>query len=145
MKLKHGLYGLAQSPALWYGTTGTTLLGIGFTPTASDPCVYTYGCDETLTILPRYVDGILLSEYHQKVLQRLKALIDRFVMADMVDVSIILGMSVSRDYDKGALNISQADYLQNVLERFGILECNTVKTPGYGPKLSNANSRRKSY
>ena len=145
MKIKRNIFRLAQSPALRHVAIDPALIGIGFTPTASDPCVYTYGCDETLTILTRYVDGILLSEYHQKVLQRLKALIDRFVMADMVDVSIILGMSVSRDYDKGALNISQADYLQNVLERFGILECNTVKTPGYGPKLSNANSRRKSY
>ena len=79
-------------------------------------------------------------------MQRLKkAPIDRFAKTDMGEVSLILRMSVSRDYDKGALNISQADYLQNVLERFGILECNTFKTPGYGPKLSNANSRRKSY
>ena len=69
MKLKHGLYGLAQSPALWYETTGTTLLGIGFTPTASDPCVYTYGRDN-LAILTLCVDNILLNEANQKVVQR---------------------------------------------------------------------------
>ena len=112
MKLKHGLYGLAQSPALWYETTGTTLIGIGFTPTASDPCVNTYGYDDTLAILIFCVDDILLSGADYRVAQRVKnAFMDRLAMTDMDEVSLILGMSVSRDYDKGTLTISQADYL----------------------------------
>ena len=45
MKLKHNLYGLAQSPALWYGIIDTALPGINFITTASDPCVHTYGRD----------------------------------------------------------------------------------------------------
>lgn len=39
MKLKRSLYGLSQSPALWYDTIDVALLGIGFTPTSSDPYV----------------------------------------------------------------------------------------------------------
>ena len=58
------------------------------------------------------MDDILLSGANQKVVQRLeKALMDLFAMTDMDEVSLILGMSVSRDYDKGTLTISQADYL----------------------------------
>ena len=65
------------------------------------------------------------------MMQRLKkAPIDRFAKTDMGEVSLILRMSVSRDYDKGPLTISQATCLQIVLERFGMLECNTVNTPG---------------
>ena len=142
MKLKHGLYGLAQSPALWYGTTGTTLLGIGFTPTASDPCVNTYGYDDTLAILIFCVDDILLSGADYRVAQRVKnAFMDRLAMTDMDEVSLILGMSVCRDYDNITLTISQADYLQSVLKRFGKLQCNRVNT------VSNylTSSRRKSY
>ena len=68
MKLKLSLYGLAQSPSLWNGSIDTAL-GIGFTPTASDPCVYTYGRDN-LAILTLCVDNILLNEANQKVVQR---------------------------------------------------------------------------
>ena len=53
---------------------------------------------------------------------------DRFAITDTGEVSLILGMSISRDYDKGTLTMSQADYLHNVLERFGMLECNSQHT-----------------
>ena len=112
MKLKRSLCGLARSRALWHRTIDTAFLDIGFIPTTSDPCVYTYGRDSALTILTIYVDDILFSGANQKVVQRLeKALMDLFAMTDMDEVSLILGMSVSRDYDKGTLTISQADYL----------------------------------
>lgn len=45
-------------------------------------------------------------------------------------------MSVTIVYDKGFLPTSQANYLHNVLDRYGMLECNTVETPRYGPELS---------
>ena len=95
-----------------------------------------------MTILTLYVDDILLSGANQKVVQRLeKALMDLFAMTDMDEVSLILGMSVCRDYDNITLTISQADYLQSVLKRFGKLQCNRVNT------VSNylTSSRRKSY
>lgn len=50
MNRKRSLYGLAQSPALSYGTIDTALLSIGFTPAAFDPVVYTYGRDDTWMI-----------------------------------------------------------------------------------------------
>lgn len=63
MKLKRSLYGLAQAPALWYGTIDASQLEIGFTPTKSDPCVYTDGHikDNDFAIPTLYVDDILLA------------------------------------------------------------------------------------
>lgn len=60
-----------------------------------------------------------------EVVKRLiKALMDRFSTTDMVDVSLILGMAATRDYDVGTLTIAQKDYAKNILERFGVLDCN---------------------
>ena len=42
MKRKRSFYGLSQSFALWYDNSDLALLGIGFTPTSSDPCVYAH-------------------------------------------------------------------------------------------------------
>ena len=138
MKLKRSLYGLAQSPVLWYDTIDAALLGIGFTPTLSDPCVYTHGSDDTFAILTLHVDDILITGRSEEVVKRLKkALMDRFAMTDMGEVSLILGMAVTRDYDAGTLTITQKDYVKNILERFGMLNSNPGHTPGYGPELSN--------
>ena len=137
-KLKRSLYGLAQSPVLWYDTINAEMLTVGFTPTQSDPCVYTHGSGDTLVILTLYVDDILITGKDESVVRHLKkALTDRFAMSDMGEVSLILGMTVTRDYDQGTLSITQKDYVENILERFGMEECNPVHTPGYGSELSN--------
>ena len=47
-KLERSLYGLAQSPVLWYDTIDGVLIVIGFSPTHSDPCVYVNGSGDTL-------------------------------------------------------------------------------------------------
>ena len=60
-KLQRSLYGLAQSPVLWYDTIDGVLVVIGFRPPQSDPCVCTHGSRATLVILTLYVDHILIT------------------------------------------------------------------------------------
>ena len=81
MKLKRSLYGLSQSPTLRYDTIDVALLGIGFTPTSSDPCVFTRGSNDTCAMLTLCLDDILISRSNHGVVKRLKkALMDRFAM-----------------------------------------------------------------
>ena len=135
-KLQRSLYGLAQSPVLWYDTIDGLLVVIGFRATQSDPCVYAHGSGVTLVILTLYVDDILITgEDPTLVEQKKKELKERFDMTDMGEVCI-LGMEVTRDYDEGTLAITQTAYVDNILERFGIKDTNTAHTPGYGPELS---------
>ena len=58
-------------------------------------------------------------------------------MTDMGEVSLILGMEVTRQYKQGTLSISQVDHVNSILERFGMKDCNPVHTPGYGSNISN--------
>jgi hypothetical protein len=39
-KLKKSLYGLKQSPRMWYKKFDTYMLGLGFTRRKEDQCVY---------------------------------------------------------------------------------------------------------
>ena len=71
-KLTRSLYGLAQSPVLWYDTINAVMLTVGFTPTQSDPCVYTYGKDDTFTILTLYVHVMVLEAVHLLVDRKTK-------------------------------------------------------------------------
>ena len=100
-KLQRSLYGLAQSPVLWYDTIDGVLVVIGFRPTQSDPCVYTHGSEVTLVILTLYVNDILITGKNPTLVeQKKKELKERFEMTDMGKVSCILGMEVTRDYDE---------------------------------------------
>ena len=81
---------------------------IGFRPTQSDPCVYTHGSGVTLVILTLYVDDILIpGKDPTLVKQKKKKLNERFEIADMGEVSCILGMEITRDYDEGTIAITQ--------------------------------------
>ena len=45
-------------------------------------------------------------------------------------------MTITCDYDQGILSITQKYYVDSFLERFGMDDCNSVHTPGYGSELS---------
>lgn len=138
-KLKRSPYGLAESPVLRNDTINAVTLTVGSTPTQfNNPCVYTYGSDDTFTILTLYVDGILIGGANENVVKQLKkAVKDRFAITGMGEVSLIIKMALTRDYEKGALPITQEDYTSNILERFGMEGCNPVHTPDYRAELSS--------
>ena len=68
--------------------------------------------------------------------QKKKELKERFEMTDTGEVSRILGIEVTRDYDEGTLAITQTAYVDNILERFGMQDTNAAHTPGYRQELS---------
>lgn len=67
----------------------------GFTPTASNPCVYTHGRDNAFVMFTLYVDDILRSGATKKVVQPLKkGQTDHFAMTGMGRVSIFFSLAV---------------------------------------------------
>ena len=114
------------------------MLTVGFSPAQFDPCVYTYGRGDTFVILTLCMDDILVTGQDEKVVEQLKkSLTDWFAMTDMGEVSHLLGEKVTRDYKQGTISISQVNYVNSIVETFGMKDCNPVHTPGYGCELSN--------
>ena len=60
----------------------------------------------------------------------------RFSMTDLGEVSLILGMKITRDRSKRTLRISLTDYTRSILDRFNMKDCNPVSTPSTGAELS---------
>lgn len=54
----------------------------------------------------------------------------------MGDVSVVLGMQVTRNREEGALTIWQPHYTKSVPETYCMEECYTVHTIGVGSELS---------
>ena len=57
-------------------------------------------------------------------------------MTDMGDVSLVLGMVVTRDREKGTVTITQDEYTKSLLKRYGMASCNQTYTPDLGNELS---------
>ena len=137
MKLLKSLYGLRQSPRCWYGTVNEHVVEIGFKSLKSGPCVYIYSEDGAMYVLTLYVDDVLLLGKDRKVPERIKRkLMRRFSMTGMGDVSLVLGMEVTRDRTKVTVTITQENYVKSLLERYGMGNCNPAHTPGVGKELS---------
>ena len=138
MQLDKSLYGLAQSPGNWFNTIDPARVEIGFVPLQSDTCVYLYDHDGVRIYLALYVDNLLLASNNSDAMAMVKEkLKQRFKMTDMGAVSLVLGMEIKRDLERGTLTISQETYSKSILERLGMSECKPTNTPGYGQELSN--------
>lgn len=137
MKLKQAVYGLRTASRVWYTTLDKALRALGFEATKSDPCVYIYQRNNGFAYLTVYVDDLLITSPDKILLGTLKEkLLQRFTMTDLGEVSLILGMKITRDRKKKTLRISQTDYTKSILDKFNMSDCSPVSTPGVGVELS---------
>ena len=137
MKLGKSFYGLAQSPQNWWKTIDPSLVEIGSIPLKSDTCVYIYNHNNKVVILTLYVADLLMIGGNIQAIETIKKKpMGKFKLMDMGDVSLVLGMQVTRDRERGTLTITQENYTKSILDRLGMGSCNPLSTPGFGSELS---------
>ena len=136
MKLENSLCGLAQSPQNWWKTIDPKLIEIGCVPLKSDSCVYIYNHNNTVVIITLYVDDLRVIGSNVHVIETIKKLKDNFQMSDLGDVSLVLGMQITRDREKETLTISQEDNTKSILAPFGMENCKPSSIPETGSELS---------
>jgi hypothetical protein len=124
VRLLKALYGLKQAPRLWWKDINDFLLSIGFTQSAMDPNLY---LKEGILLL-LYVDDILIAHHGKGAVDDVKKqLMGKYKMSDLGPIRRFLGIEISRPGKH--YEISQQDYIQTILERFGMTEAYTVSTP----------------
>ena len=138
VKLLKSLYSLCQSPTMWWGMIHEHVVEIDFESLKSDPYVYIYSEDGFIFILTLYVDDVLL--FGNDIVMLIKLIkqkrMGRFSMTDMGEVSLVLGMGVTRDSEKGTVIITQVNHTKSLLERYGKGNCSPTDNPGVGSELS---------
>ncbi|CAM9671511.1 unnamed protein product, partial [Sphacelaria rigidula] len=145
------LYGLRQSPNYWWVTVDKYLGQIGLGALKSNPFVYIYiskHLDELTALetekqekvsatLTLYVDDLLIAGKDKKVLDMLeRKLMAESKAADLGNVSLVLGMQVTRDRTLGHLTINQSAFTKGNTQRFVMDKCNPAITPRTGPEIS---------
>ena len=129
-KLMKSLYGLKQSPREWNLLLKQFFLSIGYTQMPSEPCIYTHREENNLVIVLIYVDDIIIASNNSSSTLKLKAqLASMFEMSDLGELKYFLGFEIKRNRTDRTIHMSQRHYIVNVLEKFGMSDCNISAVP----------------
>jgi hypothetical protein len=127
-KLKKSLYGLKQSPRMWYQKFDTYILGLGFVRSRVDHCVYSKQVGNHFIYVVLYVDDMLLVGNNMDVIKEVKSqLSSKFDMKDLGASSFILGMEIKRYRANKKLWLNQRKCVEMILQRFNMHGSKPVK------------------
>ena len=138
--LKKSLYGLKQGARQWNKKLHSILLELGFTRLQSNRSIYLYVKGELKIILPVYIDDLTFASKDKKLIDKaVEDLSKAFKLRDLGPTRFLLGVEITRDLKERSLALSQRQYIVDMLERYGMQECNPVGTPlTPGLKLSKS-------
>lgn len=129
--LKKSLYGLKQSPRQWYKRFDSFMINHDYSRSNYDSCVYFRNLSNgSYLYLLLYVDDMLIAANNMSEISKLKSQLNsEFEMKDLGAARKILGMEIHRDRQVGKLVLCQKNYIEKVLERFGMEDSKPVCTP----------------
>ncbi|KAK1693780.1 hypothetical protein QYE76_010477 [Lolium multiflorum] len=127
-KLDKALYGLKQAPRAWYEHLKELLIDRGFDVGLIDPTLFTKRVNGELFVCQLYVDDIIFGSTNKAFNDEFsKLMTDRFEMSMMGEMRFFLGFEI-KQLREGTF-INQAKYLQDMLNRFKMMEMKGVATP----------------
>ncbi|KAH9735190.1 hypothetical protein KPL71_017659 [Citrus sinensis] len=128
-KLKKALYGLKQAPRAWYSHIDAYFLKEGFRKCPYEHTLYTkIGDDGKMLMVCLYVDDLIYTGNDRVMFEKFKkSIMLEFDMTDLGLLHYFLGLEVIQS-DAGNF-ICQKKYVEEILERFQMKNCNSVTTP----------------
>ena len=129
-KMLKGVNGCKQGAKLFYDEVKGSLIGNGFTMSIYDSCIFIKRSGSEVCIIVIWVDDFLIASNGAGLLKELLAkLAQTYRFKLFNEPTLFLGVKLLRDRSKRTLQISQKDYLIDVLNRFGMQKCNPISTP----------------
>ncbi|CAI7761950.1 unnamed protein product [Closterium sp. NIES-53] len=129
--LRRPVYGLRQAPREWHDILRTTLAALDFAPSTADPSLFL----RTDTTLPPfyvlvYVDDLVFATADTKALAHVKSeLQKRHMCTDLGELTIYLGLRITRDRAQRTITLTQSHMVHQVLQRFGFTYSSPQSTP----------------
>lgn len=129
-RLDRALYGLHQSPRLFYQHIKRILGEFGFKTTSADSSVFVKFTDKGKVILGLYVDDSLIAADTDELVQETKNFLDtKFEMKWTDNPETLLGLEIHQNRDTGSIALSQKKFALEILEQFDMQDCNPSSTP----------------
>jgi hypothetical protein len=123
-KLSKTLYGFKQAPHTWYESLQDFIVSKGFKVGKVDTTLFTKKIEDDLFICQIYVDDIIIGSTNQKFCDMMS---QNFEMSMIGELSFFLGLQVKQPKDETF--ICQSKYVNDLLNRFGMDNSKSIKTP----------------
>lgn len=129
-KLLKSIYGLKQASHVWNSELDKVLKKLDFHQSKYDPCVYIRRKSKSIIYISVYVDDLLIFSNNNEEKILLKSSLSKiFQMKDLGPASYILGYRIQYNKEEKYLTVDQTKYIQDLLHRFNMSDCNGVRTP----------------
>ena len=120
-KLQRSIYGLKQASRSWNIRFDQVVKTYGFDQNINEPCVYEKVQDKAIIFLILCEDDILFISNNVGVFSIVKKwLATQFEMKDLGEASFVLRIKLLRDCKNKVLALSQAAYIEKILQRSSI-------------------------
>ena len=127
-KLKRGLYGLKQSPRIWFERLGNYLKSMNFKQSCADASVFMNDGANGKIIIVLYVDDLIIIGDNDEFVQKIKHnMSNEFEMKDLGELKYFLGIEVIKCINGWML--SQKKYMVDMLKEFSMYDCKPMQTP----------------
>ena len=128
-KLKRAIYGLKQAGNAWNKEWNKAMEDLGYRRLKTDYCCYVRRDGDDFTIILIWVDNLISfaknASVNAKVECKLKT---KFEINVIGEPSMLLGMKITRNYNKGTIILSQTHYINVMLSKFGMSDANPIST-----------------
>jgi len=128
-RLKKALYGLKQAPRAWFSKIESYFVKEGFERSTSEHTLFTKKEGETSVLFVNlYVDDLIYTGNSKQMLEEFKnSMKMEFEMTDLGCMRYFLGIEVTQT--PNGIFICQKKYANEILEKFGLANCSSVKNP----------------
>lgn len=128
-ELRKSIYGLKQAAKTWNDTLHKILATHEFEQSNADPCLYVKGKADKKLYLVVYVDDMIVAGTSTEHIDKLTKTLDvHFRITDMGFLKHFLGIQARRD-GEGNFYISQSNYINKILNTYGLEESKGSTTP----------------
>ena len=116
VRLKGALYGLKESSSRWYDTLSKVLIGLGYTMSKEDRCVFTKMNGDTQTSLLLHVDDMLVSSKSKPDLIAFKNALQKKFQIEYQegDTLSLLGLVIKINRKDKNIHVSNSTYVDMI-------------------------------
>ncbi|POM64517.1 LOW QUALITY PROTEIN: Integrase catalytic core protein, partial [Phytophthora palmivora] len=127
-KLIKSLYGLNQTPRVWYQTLSAFLEKLGFSKLIKDSCVFIRTIDGVTCYIAVYVDDLLIIAPTRALIIKISPE-KKFSTTDLGEVKYLFGWSTQRDRKNRTVFVHQHKYATKIINRFSDYIPYPIATP----------------